>query len=161
MHETTAARIVDVRDQHLLFAHLLSTLVGIVGSIPGLLLLLTASLARTDEPGWSHLLSGLGVFAGVLAVIVVIQASARARRRAAIARVPRLLAHGRRLPAKVVQSRRRSARQVQVSVHVDGPVAPFTQLIESYLDEAAFVGRAVEVVCDPANPADFVLVPSW
>lgn len=142
MNEALLARIVADRYQHMPVAFILILAASILG--------LTLAAFK-----------GITVVVGTLVLCVAIYAIARRLRRSAIQRLAGLLEHGARFDARVVQARRVSMTQLRVSVHVNGPITPFSELISSNLDEAAFINRAVVVVCDRANPAWYVLVPNW
>jgi hypothetical protein len=101
------------------------------------------------------------VLVGTIAACVAIYRFGLSRRSRAIARVRDLLERGAGAEARVVQARRVSMTQLRLAVQVSGPVAPFSTLIDTRSDEAAFVNRAVESAYDRADPATYVLVPSW
>lgn len=175
MSEALAARIVADRYQHRLLAAVLVSVVGFLGLMLAAFLLVMAKermetgggpyppgfVEQQAAEGQSYLILGVAVVVGVLVLCVAIYAIALRLRRNAIQRIVGLLEHGVRLDARVVQARRVSMTQLRVAVHVNGPVAPFSELISTHLDEAAFVNRAVVVACDRTNPAWYVLVPSW
>jgi len=176
MNDAVAARIVDSRDQHKVVAWVLVGPVGFLGLMLGGFMCahgnFTLGIAelgaeRTDfdlemiERAWSRIYTGIGVVVATLALCAVIYRVILGKRRQAIARVQELLERGARAEARVVQARRASMTQLRLAVQVNGPVAPFSTLIDSRIDEAAFVNRAVQVAYDPANPATFVLVPNW
>jgi hypothetical protein len=176
MNDAVAARIVDSRDQHKLVALLIVGIVGFLGLMVGGVL-----CARADEAfkiaglggaltdfdreliarGWTRLYIGIGVLVGTVVACVAIYRFGLSRRRAAIARVQDLLERGERAEARIVQARRVSMTQLRLAVQVNGPVAPFSTLIDARSDEAGFVNRAVEVVYDRADPGTYVLVPNW
>lgn len=176
MSDAVAARIVDSRDQHKLAALIIAGAVGFLGLLAGGFTIAEARFSmRIAQLGpeltefdremlaraWSGLYTGIGVIVGTIVVCVAIYRVALSKRRQAIARVQALLERGARAEARVVQARRVSMTQLRLAVQVNGPVAPFSTMIDARIDEAAFVNRAVEVAYDPANPATYVLVPNW
>ncbi|WAS92051.1 hypothetical protein [Nannocystis punicea] len=176
MNDALAARIVDSRDQHKLVALIFAGIVGFLGLMVGGVLYARANEAfqiaglggvQTDfdrelvARGWTRLYTAIGVLVGAVVACVAIYRFGLSRRRGAIVRVQELLERGARAEARVVQARRVSMTQLRLAVQVNGPVAPFSTLIDTRSDEAAFVNRGVEVAYDRADPRTYVLVPNW